>query len=116
MFKSGNRFIGFDILLVERLPTPYSMLELTPYQTRYILVKKGWTTVVGFHTRNVCHRAHEYIILKALEMTGADGLLISPVTGPKKERLSAWADHLGELFNFFPLLRPARGSFHGSLS
>lgn len=85
MLKSGNRFIGCDILLVERLPTPYSMLELTPYQTRYILVKKGWTTVVGFHTRNVCHRAHEYIILKALEMTGADGLLISPVTGPKKE-------------------------------
>ena len=85
LLKGGNRFVGGDILLVEHLPTPHAVLDLTPYQSRYIFAKKGWTKVVGFHTRNVCHRAHEYIILKALEMTGADGLLISPVTGPKKE-------------------------------
>ena len=42
-------------------------------------------TVVGFHTRNVIHRGHEFIQKEALEMIQADGLLISPVIGPKKK-------------------------------
>jgi len=41
-------------------------------------------SVVGFHTRNVAHRAHEHIQIEALRLTDADGLLISPVIGPRK--------------------------------
>ena len=57
---------------------------LTPSQTRFLFNQKGWERVVGFHTRNVAHRAHEHIQIEALRITDADGLLISPVIGPRK--------------------------------
>jgi len=77
-------FVGGEITLIDPLSSDFTAVELSPHQTRYIFAHKGWTQVVGFHTRNACHRAHEYIQLKALQDTGADGLYISPVTGPKK--------------------------------
>ena len=40
--------------------------------------------MVGFHTRNVPHRAHEYLQLTALANNQCDGIFIHPVTGPKK--------------------------------
>jgi ATP sulfurylase len=58
---------------------------LTPAQTRHIFEKKGWSTIVGFHTRNVVHRAHEYMHLSALNRFGMDGLFIHPIIGPKKK-------------------------------
>jgi len=63
-------------------PRPY--YQLAPAESRYIFAQKGWSRVVGFHTRNAAHRVHEYLQLRALETTGADGLYISPVLGPKK--------------------------------
>jgi len=80
----GDRFIAGDITLVERLRSPYSHYVLMPNQSRFIFAHKGWSKVIGFHTRNPIHRAHEYIQIKALEDTGADGLYINPVLGPKK--------------------------------
>ena len=82
--RGGNRFVAGDVTLVERPPSPYRYFELTPSQTRFIFAHKSWSRVVGFHTRNAAHRAHEYIQLEALERTGADGLFISPVIGAKK--------------------------------
>jgi len=58
---------------------------LTPEQTRMIFSIKGWSRIVAFHTRNVPHRAHEYLMKQAMERTNADGLLIQPVVGPKKK-------------------------------
>ena len=58
---------------------------LTPQQTRMIFSIKGWSRIVAFHTRNVPHRAHEYLMKQAMERTNADGLLIQPVVGPKKK-------------------------------
>ncbi len=80
----GNRFVAGDITLVERLASPYQRYELSPTQTRLIFSQKGWSKVVGFHTRNVPHRVHEFIQVRALESVHADGLYISPVIGPKK--------------------------------
>ncbi len=40
--------------------------------------------MVGFHTRNVAHRGHEWIQKQALERTGAGGIYINPVVGAKK--------------------------------
>ena len=84
LFEGGDRFVAGDVALVERLPSPYRHYELTPAQSRFIFAHKGWSKVIGFHTRNPIHRGHEHIQLKALEDTGADGLYINPVIGPKK--------------------------------
>lgn len=58
--------------------------EVSPRQSRKIFKKKGWKNIVGFHTRNVIHKGHEYIQKKALEKVSADAIFISPVSGQKK--------------------------------
>lgn len=53
-----------------------------PAEIKDNINKKGWKTVVAFQTRNVPHRGHEFLQVKALEKV--DGLLIHPVIGDKK--------------------------------
>lgn len=81
----GDVFVAGAVTLVRRLTSEYRQFELTPAQTRFLFTRKGWSRVVGFHTRNVAHRVHEHIQLAALEETRADGLYISPVIGPRKK-------------------------------
>lgn len=85
LLASGNRFVAGSVNILELSRSPYHHYELNPEQTRFIFKQKGWTRVVGFHTRNPAHRVHEYLQLAALDSTHADGLYISPVIGPKKE-------------------------------
>lgn len=59
--------------------------ELTPAQARILFETKGWNKVVGFHTRNVIHRSHEFIQMSALEQERCDGLFVHPVIGKKKK-------------------------------
>jgi ATP sulfurylase len=84
LMSRDNCFLGGDVTLVQPLPSPIRHYLLTPAQTRFIFTRLGWSQVVGFHTRNPAHRGHEFIQLEALERTGADGIYINPVTGPKK--------------------------------
>ncbi len=77
-------FIGGDIMLLKRRNTKHKVFELTPMQTRKIFSDRGWSRVVGFHTRNVIHRSHEFIQLDAMKKSMADGLLVHPVIGKKK--------------------------------
>ena len=58
--------------------------ELTPKQLRRLFEDRGWAKVLGFHTRNVPHRGHEFMQLKAMEDENCDGLLVQPVVGKKK--------------------------------
>ncbi len=82
--KRGDHFLAGPIKLLSKLPHACNQYEMTPHQCRLVFIHKGWRHVVGFHTRNVSHRVHEYIQLQALDTTHADGLFISPVLGRKK--------------------------------
>ena len=84
LYNSGKYFIGGEPYLVRKIDSSFREFEFSPKLLRHILDKKGWSRIVGFHTRNVVHRGHEYIQHKAMEITHSDGLLISPVTGPKR--------------------------------
>jgi ATP sulfurylase len=78
----GDNFMAGTIKLVSKLT---SQFEMTPEDCRFVFGIKGWRNVVAFHTRNVPHRVHEYIMLEALSTTNADGLFINPVLGNKKK-------------------------------
>jgi len=58
--------------------------ELTPKQIRRLFEDRGWAKVLGFHTRNVIHRGHEFMQLQAMENENCDGLFVQPVVGKKK--------------------------------
>ncbi len=84
-FKSKGEFIISGDVYKFRHDSFQKPYVLTPQQIRSILRDLNMATVVGFHTRNVVHRGHEFIQKEALEIIKADGLLISPVIGPKKK-------------------------------
>ena len=77
-------FLAGKIDFFKRFDRESKKYELSPRQTRQIFRERGWSTVVGFHTRNVIHRGHEFIQLRALEQEACDGLLVHPVVGAKK--------------------------------
>jgi sulfate adenylyltransferase len=79
--EAGDYLIGGDVLALDEFR--YNSHDLLPKETRVLFDDRGWETVVGFQTRNAPHRAHEYIQKSALEH--ADGLLIQPKLGYKKE-------------------------------
>jgi sulfate adenylyltransferase len=82
LMRMGDYFLGGPVKLLEYAVMEFSQYDLTPAQTRALFRKNGWDTVVGFQTRNVPHRAHEYLLRLALEQ--ADGLFIQPLVGIKK--------------------------------
>ena len=82
--ERGENCIAGDIILVRQLPSIHRHYQLTPVNSRVLFNHKGWSKVIGFHTRNPAHRVHEYIQLSALNSSHADGLFISPVIGTKK--------------------------------
>ena len=80
--RMGECFVGGPVRLARRAHFEFSKYELTPTETRAYFQERGWRTIVGFQTRNVPHRAHEYLQRLALEQ--ADGLFIQPLVGTKK--------------------------------
>lgn len=75
-------FVGGSVSLLKQVQTDISHWELTPKQTSAEFARRKWNTVVGFQTRNVPHRAHEYLQRVALEHV--DGLFIQPLVGWKR--------------------------------
>ena len=56
---------------------------MDPKKIKALKKKFNLKTLAGFQTRNVPHRAHEYIIIDALKEV--DGVFINPLIGRKKK-------------------------------
>ena len=76
--------LGGKIDLVRKVVSEAQAYKLTPKQVRRLFVERGWEKVVGFHTRNVIHRSHEFLQLEAMASSHCDGLFVHPVVGKKK--------------------------------
>lgn len=77
-------FLGGKITLLKKRSSDHKVHELTPKQTRKIFSERGWSKVIGFHTRNVIHKSHEFIQLEGLRKSLCDGLFVHPIIGKKK--------------------------------
>jgi len=82
-FRLGEYFLGGPVRLLKRIRFEFSDHEWSPQETRCVFAQRGWKTIVGFQTRNIPHRAHEYLLRLALEF--ADGLFIQPIVGFKQQ-------------------------------
>lgn len=80
--KWPNRFVTGTLERKGDLCKILKINALKPNEVKKIIKKKGWTKIVGFHTRNPPHRAHEFLHKNSLELV--DGILIHPVVGSKK--------------------------------
>lgn len=82
LYSQREVFVGGPVRLIKRAPFDISVDEITPEEARREFSKRGWNTIAGFQTRNVPHRAHEYLQRVALEHV--DGLFIQPLVGHKR--------------------------------
>jgi sulfate adenylyltransferase len=83
VFESTAKAIGGKVWLIEEPKFAFHEYNLSPIEVRRIKEERGWQTMAGFQTRNIPHRAHEYQQKLALQI--ADGLLIHPIIGWKKD-------------------------------
>jgi len=74
-----------EIISINQTALIRSRYDFTPRQLRKLFYEKGWEKIAGFHTRNVAHRGHEYILSKVIEEVYCDGVLLHPVVGSKKK-------------------------------
>jgi len=78
----NDRFIGGNIILLNKGKREFDQYNLTPQETRILFNEKGWREIVAFQTRNPPHIGHEYVQKTAL--TFVDGIFINPIIGKKK--------------------------------
>lgn len=84
LFDGSDRFLAGSVDLLPGPGLRRQPFELTPAQARMVFEHRHWRKVIGFHTRNVPHRAHEHLQMTALAEHHCDGIFIHPVVGPKK--------------------------------
>lgn len=83
LFKRGEFLLAGPVCMFPRLSSDFPAFRMDPRDTRALFGQKGWKRVVGFQTRNPIHRAHEYILKCALEIS--DGIFLNPLVGETKK-------------------------------
>ena len=84
IYSQGEFYLGGKINLVsEIVHNDFLEYRYTPNQVREIFKKKNWEKITAFQTRNPIHRAHEYILKCALEIS--DGIFLHPIVGKTKQ-------------------------------
>ncbi|HOK41783.1 MAG TPA: sulfate adenylyltransferase [bacterium] len=81
--NDGEYCVSGDILLFKKYNDKLDKYCLPPIVIQKIIKDRCLKKIAGFQTRNVPHRAHEYLQRIALEVM--DGLLIHPIIGWKKK-------------------------------
>ncbi|MFH1888567.1 MAG: sulfate adenylyltransferase [Candidatus Omnitrophota bacterium] len=82
-YQGSDIFLGGEISLIRKNKYPFYDFNLEPAKTRELIRKKKWKTIAGFQTRNIPHRAHEF--LQKIGLSVVDGILIHPIIGWKKK-------------------------------
>lgn len=83
VYDQGDVNLAGPVWLLDREAHPqFPDYQIDPAESRRLFKERGWSTVVGFQTRNPIHRAHEYIQKCALETV--DGLFLHPLVGATK--------------------------------
>lgn len=81
--RRGYIALGGPISLARRtIERQFGDHHRDPSEVRALIASRGWRRTVAFQTRNPIHRAHEYLLRCALEMT--DGLVVHPLVGETK--------------------------------
>jgi sulfate adenylyltransferase len=80
--NQSGYFIGGKTTIKRKINHEFKKFEMSPLEVKHLKIKKKFKTLVGFQTRNVPHKAHEFLIRNALE--NYDGVFIQPLIGKKK--------------------------------
>lgn len=81
VLKQGDINIAgpINVLIPGISQDKYASFMITPLQMRQLFKERGWQKICAFQTRNPLHRAHEYLIKIALEVS--DGVLLHSILG-----------------------------------
>ncbi|CAB4661193.1 unannotated protein [freshwater metagenome] len=82
-YSMNNWFVGGLIKILIPPTHIQKWGELTPTETKRHFQENNWKSIVGFQTRNIPHKAHEYLQRVNLEVS--DGLFIQPLIGARKK-------------------------------